>query len=84
MTPRAPTDRGRARYLLEQTVSVGTIGGVEITGKCDCFDTLSGTVVDHKSKSRTRMIEARRHGADPVNRVQAHLYGYGWDARATT
>lgn len=69
------------RYLLEQEVSVGTIGGVEITGHCDCFDTWSGTVVDHKSKSRTRMTDHRRHGPGPGYRVQAHLYGYGWARR---
>jgi hypothetical protein len=32
----------------------------------------------HNSKSRTRMTDHRRHGAGPVYRSQAHLYGYGW------
>lgn len=66
------------RYLLESKVTVGTIGGVEITGHCDLFDTLSGTVVDHKSKSYTRMLDHRRHGPGVKYKVQAQLYGLGW------
>jgi hypothetical protein len=66
------------RYLLETQVSVGHIGGVEITGHCDLFDTLTGTSVDWKSKSMTRMLDHKRHGAGPVYRAQGHLYGLGW------
>jgi hypothetical protein len=68
---------GGPRYLLEHKVSVGTIGGVEITGSVDCFDVLSGTVIDYKSKSHTRLQEHRRHGPGQVYRVQGQLYGLG-------
>jgi len=65
------------RYLLEHRVTVGEIGGETITGSVDCFDALSGTVVDYKSKSKTRMLDHRRHGPGQQYRVQAQLYGLG-------
>jgi hypothetical protein len=65
------------RYLLERKVNVGSIGGVDITGSVDCFDVLSGTVIDYKSKSHTRLQEHRRHGPGQVYRVQGHCYGLG-------
>jgi hypothetical protein len=74
---RAANDPDEPRYLLEHNVTVGTIGGVKITGSIDCFDVLSGTVVDYKSKSKTRLLDHRRHGPGPTYRVQAHLYGLG-------
>lgn len=65
------------RYLLEHKVTVGEIAGEPLTGSVDCFDVLSGTVVDYKSKSKTRLLDHRRHGPGLTYRVQAHSYGLG-------
>lgn len=68
------------RFLLEQRVTVGQIGGVDITGSCDLFDTGSGSVWDWKTKSRTSMQNHKRNGPGPTYRTQAHLYGRGMAA----
>jgi hypothetical protein len=77
---RAANDPTEPRYLLERKVTVGAIGGEDISGSVDCFDVLSGTVVDYKSKSKTRLLDHRRHGPGPTYRVQAHSYGLGIQA----
>ena len=41
-------DIGRERFLIEQTVTVGTVGGVEITGSMDAYDTDEDVVIDWK------------------------------------
>lgn len=67
------------RWHIEESVSVGEIGGVEITGSTDAFDAHHGIVVDWKT---TSVNQIRRNYAvkGPGNqyRVQAHLYGRGW------
>ncbi|OJX98435.1 MAG: hypothetical protein BGO96_04545 [Micrococcales bacterium 73-15] len=65
-----------ARWLVEHEVTVGTINGVEITGSCDAYDTLTGTTVDWKIVGPSTLRSARR-GPSPVYRAQAHLYGRG-------
>lgn len=69
------------RWLTERRVSVGEINGVEITGSCDLFDTVTGTVTDHKTVGKGVLVEARRGHVKPTYRAQAHLYGRGY-ARA--
>lgn len=69
------------RWLLEERVTVGTVSGVEISGSCDLYDTLTATVVDWKTCGKTRLDKYRRHGPDPDYRVQAHAYGRGWQRR---
>lgn len=66
------------RYLTETKVMVGTIGGREITGHCDLFDTETYAVWDWKTTAKTKMTEYRRHGPSPQYRIQAHTYGRGW------
>lgn len=65
------------RFLAEQTVMVGHIGGEEIWGSTDLFDTATGTTVDWKVVGATRLRSAKA-GPEPTYRVQAHLYGRGW------
>lgn len=67
------------RYMPECTVHVGSVGGVDITGTSDVFDTHSGTVVDWKIVGKTTLDSVRRGGPSGTYRAQAHLYGKGWE-----
>jgi hypothetical protein len=72
----------RARFLIETTVSVGDIGGEDITGHADLYDTLTGEVTDWKIVGVTKLRDVKRTGLPGVDyRVQAHLYGYGFTRR---
>jgi len=69
------------RWLIETTISVGSIGGVDITGHADLFDLHTGTVMDWKIVGKTTLDKARRHGPSQTYRVQGHLYGRGFTRR---
>lgn len=69
---------GGLRYLTERRVDVGEIDGETITGSTDLFDTVTGTVIDHKIVGATTLTKARGKGPSVVYRAQAHLYGRGW------
>ena len=69
---------GTERYLLERRVDVGEVNGSPVTGSCDLYDVLTGTVVDWKWLGKPSLDQMRRKGAKPVYRVQAHLYGRGY------
>lgn len=75
---------GQARWLTENRVMVGLIGGREIWGSCDAYDLLTDGVWDWKTKSKTKLVEIKRKGPDPQNQTQAHLYGRGWELRGKT
>lgn len=66
------------RWLIEQKLDIGNIGGNLITGSCDLFDTVTNTVIDHKIVGETKLRSVPRHGPGDTYRIQAHLYGYGW------
>lgn len=66
------------RWLIENRVNIGKIGDKEITGSCDLFDTVTGTVIDHKLVGATKLSKVAKKGPGNMYRVQAHLYGYGW------
>jgi hypothetical protein len=67
------------RWHVEERISVGEVNGVEITGSCDLFDAMHGIVWDHKVTTRNKIRETYRpHGPGDQYRVQAHLYGRGW------
>jgi hypothetical protein len=66
------------RFLTENRVTVGQVGGVAITGSTDLFDTHTGTVIDWKCVGTTTLRKAKGSGASTVYRRQAHLYGKGW------
>lgn len=80
------------RWLVETTVSVGDIDGVDITGHADLFDLATGTVVDWKLVGKTTLDNALKpnpktglaNGPTPQYRVQAHLYGRGFTRRGLT
>lgn len=65
------------RYHVEQRVTVGDIDSTDITGSCDLFDAITGTVVDWKIVGPTS-LKKYRGGPNHTYRVQAHLYGLGW------
>lgn len=65
------------RYLAEQRVMVGHIGGEEIWGSCDLFDTAVGMTVDWKIVGPTTLKRARS-GPSNTYRVQGHCYGRGY------
>lgn len=67
--------RGRPRWIIEQRVHVGP----RIAGSCDCYDTDTDTVVDWKYVGVTALRRYARQIRDEY-RVQAHLYGMGWEA----
>jgi hypothetical protein len=66
------------RFYLEQTVTVGTVGGVEITGNCDCYDRMTATVIDWKVVGLAGLKRYRLDGPGEQYRAQAHLYGRGF------
>lgn len=66
-----------ARWLVEMTVSVGEIGGVDITGHCDLYDRVTATVIDHKVVGPTTLKKYRSKGPGDQYRTQIHLYGRG-------
>lgn len=78
-TAANPGGREEGRWLTEETVSVGYVGGTEITGSCDLYDTWSGTVLDHKIIGSWAMKNYRANGPSEQYRRQAHLYGKGFE-----
>lgn len=67
------------RYRVEERISVGEVNGVEIQGSCDLFDEHRGEVWDWKFTTRNQIREHYRpHGPGDQYRIQAHLYGRGW------
>jgi hypothetical protein len=69
------------RWLTEMTVVVGELGGVPISGHCDLFDRVTGTVVDWKCVGPTQLKRYKSKGPGEQYRRQAHLYGRGWVQR---
>lgn len=65
-------------WVTEWEVTVGTIGGVDITGHSDLFHVPTGTVIDHKVIGPRQLDKYRLHGPSTVYRIQAHLYGLGF------
>jgi hypothetical protein len=78
----ANADLPYTRFLVEATVSVGEVGGVDITGHADLYDMLTAEVTDYKIVGVTKLRDVKRTGLPGVDyRVQAHLYGYGFTRR---
>lgn len=77
---------GSDRYITEGRVSVGTVGGLEIAGDTDVFDTWTGTVIDYKlvgtttlRKMSKRLPDGTATGASTTYRRQVQVYGKGWE-----
>lgn len=66
---------GRPRYLVEQRVTPRD----DIPGSADLFDRHLGLVGDWKFMGQTKLQDLRRHGPGLRYRVQAHLYGLGFE-----
>lgn len=65
------------RWLVELTVSVGEILGVDITGHCDLYDRVTATAIDHKVVGPTTLKKYKSQGPGEQYRSQIHLYGRG-------
>jgi hypothetical protein len=74
----AATDAQAGRWLTEQKVTVGQIGGEPITGHTDLWDEWSHAVIDHKFVGKTSLNNYRANGPSTQYRIQGHLYGQGW------
>jgi len=66
------------RFLVEQHVMVGHIGGHEVWGHTDVLDLQAGVSIDYKCVGAATLKTARR-GPSEVYRTQAHLYAKGWN-----
>ena len=67
------------RWYTETRVDVGEIPGLgHITGSCDLYDRMTGTVLDHKVVGPAQLRKYRVNGPSAQYRTQAHLYGRGW------
>jgi hypothetical protein len=74
-----PTETALHRWLTETTVDVGELpDGTHITGSCDCYDRVTGLVVDWKVVGPAQLKKYRANGPSQQYRTQAHLYGRGW------
>ena len=67
------------RYLIEHRVNVGSVGGQEVWGSSDLFDTFAGCVIDWKIVGPTTLkkVKAARHPGNQY-RSQGHSYGRGF------
>lgn len=79
-THLAAIDPLGVRWLIEQTVDVGEIDGVSITGHADLFDRCTATVIDWKCVGVTTLRKAKK-GPSQTYRAQAHLYARGFVRR---
>lgn len=70
---------GRPRWLMEQRVTVGDIGGTPITGSTDLVDLHAGMTVDWKCVGAAS-LKKYKAGPSATYRAQAHLYAKGWRA----
>lgn len=65
------------RWHLEKRVDVG----LGLNGSCDCYDEVTGCVLDWKILGNTQYTKYVKEGPSDEYRVQAHCYGLGY-ARA--
>lgn len=72
------------RYLTEERVTVGTVGGRDVTGSCDVYDTKTHTIIDYKITGYGTISKARKSGPSEQYRAQAHLYGKGFEDTGRT
>lgn len=70
-----------ARWMIEEKLDIGKIGDHAISGSCDLYDLETNTVIDHKIVGQTKLNEVPKKGPGDQYRIQAHLYGLGWQLR---
>lgn len=66
------------RWLCEQSVVVGQIGGEDHKGSTDLFDSWGHAVGDWKFVGQSMLKHYKSKGPSQQYRTQAHLYGRGW------
>lgn len=71
---------GRPRYLVETRVHCGDIRGVALTGTCDLYDRVTGSVIDWKIVGPSS-LRAAKAGVRDAYRLQVQLYALGFTRR---
>lgn len=69
------------RWIVEETLYCGQVGGQPLIGHCDLYDQVTATVVDWKTSDLRKIRKYRAAGVSNQYRVQAHIYGRGWALR---
>lgn len=69
------------RWVLEETLFCGLINGQALVGHCDLYDRVTYTVLDHKSVGPSQLKKYKAQGPGEQYRIQAHIYGRGWQLR---
>ncbi len=68
-------------YHLEERLHVHSYKSLELAGSCDMYAWQDGVVNDWKVVGENALAEARRGKVKSQYRVQAMLYGYGWEQK---
>lgn len=69
------------RWVLEQTLYCGQVLDQALLGHCDLYDQVTFTVVDHKTVGPEQLRKYKANGPGEQYRIQAHIYGRGWQLR---
>jgi hypothetical protein len=75
-TERYPND-----YTLEERLFVHEYKTLKLTGSCDMFAHNDGVVNDWKVVGKSALEDARKGKIKEQYRIQAMLYGYGWEQK---
>jgi hypothetical protein len=68
-------------YMLEERLFVHEYKDLKLTGSCDMFAYKDGVVNDWKVVGKAALDDARKGKVKQQYRVQAMLYGYGWEQK---
>lgn len=68
-------------YKLEERLFVHEYKDLKLTGSCDMFAHKDGVVNDWKVVGKTALSDAAKGKVKQQYRVQAMLYGYGWEQK---
>lgn len=68
-------------YKLEERLFVHEYKDLKLTGSCDMFAHKDGVVNDWKVVGKTALADAAKGKVKQQYRVQAMLYGYGWEQK---
>lgn len=74
-------DRWPDEYHLEERLHVHSYKSLELAGSCDMFAFQDGVVNDWKVVGKTGVEDARKGKVKQQYRIQAMLYGYGWEQK---
>ena len=77
---------GQRRFLVETSVEVddASVSGYKLSGSCDAYDLATHTVIDHKVIGTSSMRKYRNEGVRDQYRIQAQLYGLGFERAGYT